>query len=156
MRNETKPYRDMETIARDSRHQELMDHAYETWRDRTCSYSQFLDTLSHSCFCAVILGNFNGQMELGGFEAWESHGFSSRSMDLLSIVQDMALTYRDGASPSVYRTLSEALTTLRRVRSGGDRCDHHREVLKTLERSYLLVRDKFMAECETYLIRLDT
>jgi len=83
-------------------HQKLMDEFYHFWQlEENCKLSQkvVLEKFGSELHrAAVILGNFNYQVENGGFEQWIFNGyyvFIDELIDLLMIGSEQDIKYLD-------------------------------------------------------------
>jgi len=72
------------------RWQQLMDQSYDRWQQRDMSRREFLLECTPVERKAVILGNFNGQVNNGGVEQWVDNGYAADTYrDLLVILKQM-------------------------------------------------------------------
>lgn len=60
-----------------SKHDELMNAAYDRWRENNWSREEFLDQLTPQEKFAVCTGNLNYQVENGGFSQWCENGYGT-------------------------------------------------------------------------------
>lgn len=129
----------METINKDSFHQQLLDRAYSQWDDE--SYPEFIDSLEPALKAAVLLANLNYQVMRGGFSRWHAHGYSSVSNELLDVLRGM-----DGAITAVvYDLVRDVVRTLKAGLSG--------DSLRLMDEVYKKVSLAFLSDCEIHFLR---
>lgn len=72
-------------------HQYLMDKAHDLWeKHRDWTYRDFVSHLSPLRKDAVLIGNFNYQIENGGFLQWDWNGYSEYSGDIFRILDEFS------------------------------------------------------------------
>jgi hypothetical protein len=68
--------------------QELMNQAYEKWRQNDWTQQVFWQHLDFVEKVAVYTGNLNYQVENGGFAQWIDNGYSDCATELIDILED--------------------------------------------------------------------
>jgi|AntRauTorcE11897_2_1112592.scaffolds.fasta_scaffold00110_36 hypothetical protein len=143
----------METLNRDSQHQQLVDAAYRGWVDDS-SYPDFIESLDPTHRAAVLTANLNEQVVSGGFHGWHTHGFSSCGEQLLEVLSDIELEIRDGVTYRIRDIVNRAWLNSRLFREGMvPEFEGYRQAQAEFTAIYLRLCSAFMAEVEVYLMR---
>lgn len=120
----------MEKEAMKDVHQYLMNKAYEKWgENERISYSTFLDKVTNELgplfFNAVISGNFNYQVQNGGFGQWDDNGYSITLDDLRTFFET---NFKDNETIknvlSIIEEVDETLCWVERGKSLVNRMDY--------------------------------
>lgn len=143
----------METLDRDSQHQQLIDAAYRGWTDDS-SYPDFIESLAPKYRVAVLTGNLNAQVVSGGFHGWHTHGFSSCGEQLLEVLSDIEQEIGDGVTYRIREIVHRAWLNSRLFRDGlVPESEGYRQAQAEFTAIYLRLCPAFMAEVEVYLMR---
>lgn len=77
----------MELKQEKSVHQQLMDEAYDKWRNnKNWDYNEFVDELDIKHALAVLTGDLNYQVKNGGFSQWYFNDYASEAQRLLTLL----------------------------------------------------------------------
>ena len=135
-------------------HQTLMDSAYAKYTSELSSEA-WMKLLTPSEKKAVVLGNFNYQVENGGVIQWIDNGYCMDIVDLISVLKEM----NTENSKKVVKFLKKVLPKidLEQDRIGcmgdytfGKRLQSGKTFLK-FEEEYSAMSDSFLSECEEFL-----
>jgi hypothetical protein len=90
-------------------HQEIMDKVYDLWKSHgEWSQEDLFDHITYKEKIAVALGNFNYQVENGGFMQWRCNGYMARHYGLLSRLKIDA---------NLYPELNKAISLIKEYRT---------------------------------------
>ena len=77
----------MELKQEKSVHQQLMDEAYDKWRNnKNWDYNEFVGELDIKHALAVLTGDLNYQVKNGGFSQWYFNDYASEAQKLLTLL----------------------------------------------------------------------
>lgn len=130
-------------------HQGLMDKAYDRWNGewKGCGYDEFVNRLDHIERLAVLTGNFNYQVENGGFSQWFGNGYGKHVDTIISLLNQ----YKH--LPGISRVID--LVCQAHTRYGGDEyVSDDFDDLDDLDTAYYAINETFMASMESILTEL--
>ena len=154
----------MELKQEKSVHQQLMDEAYDKWRNnKNWDYNDFVSELGIKHALAVLTGNLNYQVENGGFSQWYFNDYSSEAQKLLTLLsfykEEPVIAEVIQLVEKAVRIIDNYEIEIVRVRSQWDYDDEEIEELENkmkdkldeLDDKYYEINDEFMKVMEKIL-----
>jgi hypothetical protein len=136
-------------------HQSLMDKAYDRWQNKGWSKEEFHDSLDAKERFAVHTGNFNYQVENGGFVQWWDNRYGTPA------TVDFLLRACDRINTSTALQVKELVKQFKSIMRDKDPRKHMDEgewedIYASLEeagldKKYYEINEQFMKDCESHL-----
>lgn len=135
------------TTTTKSLHQQLMNEAYDVFKSgRGDDYEGFVDGLDDRHRAAVILGNFNYQVENGGFLQWHDNGYSSRI--------DWLHKYLKAIATPTAQEVTEMVNEFQIITANLDSEDEEESPYDLLDSRYYRINHQLMVDAENWLRKL--
>lgn len=147
----------MSDVDENGMHQSLMDKAYDRWNKelKGCSKEEFHDSLDAQERFAVHTGNFNCQVENGGFIQWWDNRYGTPStIDFLIRACNRVGTESAGQVKELILRFKKLLGNKDpRKHMYEDEWEDIHESLKKddLDIKYYAINEQFMTDCEKHL-----
>lgn len=134
-----------------SLHQDLMNEAYELWNNQpSLDYEQFLEMLNNKQRAAVVLGNFNYQVENGGFYQYHDNKYYTGIKYLRQHCKHIPLGLKVEVLVNSY---CKEIQKAQFFAEDEDEVTQMLDITKLnkLDEAYYLINEEFMQQCEKYL-----